>query len=294
MELHQIRYFLAVVEARNFTRAAERCNVSQPALTKAIKKLEAELDGPLLHRDRSGPKLTTLGELVLPRLARLAEDSTSVLTIAGNYRLLKNVPLRVGVLRTIGPAQLAAHFEAFRQRAPAVELELQVLDEEALLVGLEEATLDLAVTNPDVETRDWMVVRELYTERYVAVLPPAHPLAEQETVGMPQLAGERYIDRLACELRETLRSICAEIGFELYATHSTAHEAWVECLVRAGVGLALLPEFSIASKETESRLLVDPSVTRRIALLRSVEHPSSPAAKLLWETMLEGAQPAAP
>ncbi|MCA9710873.1 MAG: LysR family transcriptional regulator [Myxococcales bacterium] len=286
MELQQIRYFLAVVEARNFTRAAERCHVSQPALTKAIKKLEAELDGPLLHRDRSGPQLTTLGELVLPRLRSLVRESDAVLEIAGNHRLLRQVPLRLGVLRTIGPARLAEHLQEFRTRAPSVELEVAVLDHHALVTGLEEASLELAITNADVEQRDWMVVRPLYAERYCVALPPGHALAERRRIALRELAGERYIDRLACELREQVASICAAQGIELYASYRSADEAWIECMVRAGVGLALLPEHSIVSADTVRRELVEPRVDRRIALLRSAEHPSSPAAKALWDTLL--------
>jgi len=74
MEIHQVRYFLAVTETRSFTRAAERCGISQPALTTAIKKLEEELGGALLLRERSGIKLTALGLHVLPRLQRLHDE----------------------------------------------------------------------------------------------------------------------------------------------------------------------------------------------------------------------------
>ncbi len=286
MELQQIRYFLAVVDARNFTRAAERCNVSQPALTKAIKKLEAELDGPLLHRDRSGPQLTTLGELVLPRLRSLVRESDAVLDIAGDHRRLERVPLRLGVLRTIGPSRLAEQLQEFYARAPSVEIEIRVLDHQELVGGLEEASLELAITNADVDRRDWMIVRPLYEERYFVVLPPEHPLGERKRIALRELAGERYIDRLACELREHVSATCAAQGIELYACYRSADEGWIECMVRAGVGLALLPEHSIVSVDTLRRELVEPRVSRRIALLRSADHPSSPAAKLLWDTLL--------
>lgn len=287
MELHQIRYFLAVHDTRNFTRAAERCSVSQPALTNGIKKLEKELDGPLFHRDRSGAKLTTLGELVLPRFRRLAQESASVLEIAENHRLLRNVPLRIGVLRTIGPTRLATFLEKFRQRAQGVELEIQVLSDEQLVTRLEEAALEVIITNVDVVPRDWAVVKNLYQERYVVVLPPAHPLASHDDIALFDLSGEPYIDRLACELRDKVAAACTRCGFELYATYRTENEAWIECLVRAGVGLALMPEHSLVSEDTIRRLLVDPAVTRTISMIRSADHPTSPAAKLLWETLSE-------
>lgn len=289
MELHQARYFLAVFEARNFTRAAERCSVSQPALSKAIKQLEDELGGPLFHRERGGAKLTTLGELVLPRFLRLVEECSSIGEIASNHLALRQVPVRVGVLSTIGPAQLALHLEEFKRRAPGVELELHVMGQGPLMTRLETAELELAVANGDLVRQDWVVARPLYRERYVVALPRGHRLEAKHQVSLRDLSGEPYIDRLACELRDAVGELCDASSIELYATYRTDREAWIECLVRAGVGVALLPEHSLVSDDTVRRPLHEPPVSRRIALLRSVEHASSPAARLLWETMVERA-----
>jgi len=289
MELHQARYFLAVFEARNFTRAAERCHVSQPALTKAILKLEEELGGPLFHRERSGAKLTTLGERVLPRFLRLLEESAAIHELANDHLALRQVPVRVGVLATIGPAQLAAFLEQFKRRAPGVEIELHVLGQGPLLAKLEAADLELVVANHELATHGWLIARSLYRERYVVALPHGHRLESMDQVRLSDLSGERYIDRLACELRDAVCELCDARGIELYATYRTDREAWIECLVRAGVGVALLPEHSLVSHDTIRRPLCDPPVSRSIALLRSVEHAPSPAARLLWDTMLERA-----
>lgn len=289
MELHQARYFLAVFEARNFTRAAERCSVSQPALTKAIKKLEDELGGPLFHRERGGAKLTTLGELVLPRFLRMVEECTTIGEIAGNHLALRQVPVRVGVLSTIGPGQLATHLEQFKRRAPGVELELHVMGQGPLITRLETAELELAVANRDLARQDWVVAKPLYEERYVVALPRGHRLEAKGQVSLRDLSGEPYIDRLACELRDAVGELCDADGIELYASYRTDREAWIECLVRAGVGVALLPEHSLVSDDTVRRPLCEPPVSRRVALLRSVEHALSPAARLLWDTMVERA-----
>ncbi|MCA9641663.1 MAG: LysR family transcriptional regulator [Myxococcales bacterium] len=287
MELHQVRYFLAVHETRNFTRAAERCNVSQPALTSAIKKLESELNGPLFYRDRGGAKLTNLGEMVLPRFRRLCDESDSILEVADNHRLLRNVPLRMGVLCTIGPTRLAGYLERFRQRAPAVELEIRVLPHEQLMHDLEDATIEVIITNADVVSQPWAVVKHLYRESYVVVLPHDHPLRSSSAIGLYDIAGEPYIDRLACELREMVVAAFDARGLDLYAIYRTENEAWIECLVRAGVGLALMPEHSVVSADATRRALVNPAVARTISMVRSADHPSSPAAKLLWETLVE-------
>lgn len=289
MELTQARYFLAVVDAEHFTRAAERCNVSQPALTTAIKKLELELQGALFHRDRRGAKLTTLGTQVLPHAQRLVAASTAVAECAANHRRLKNVPLRVGVLSTMGPARLAAHLESYRARAPDVELELHIHRYDRLLTMLEEADLEVAITNVGTKPPDWLVHKPLYRERYFVLLPPEHPLASRSTISLSDLDGERYVDRSACELRDQVVQLCSEREVELYAGYRTDKEAWIECLVRAGIGFAFMPEHSIIASDALKRPLVDPEVHRQISILRSADRPVSPAARLLWDTLIEQA-----
>ncbi len=290
MELHQVRYFLAVFETRNFTRAAEHSHVSQPALTKAIKKLEDELGGQLFHRERSGAKLTTLGEMVLPRFLRLAEESASVTEIAENHRRLRQVPVRLGVLCTIGPLQLARYLDAFHRAAPEVEVEIRVMRQGPLIKRLEDAQLELAVGNVDIATEPWLVVRKIYREEYVVALPPGHALLDRDVVTLADLHRQPYIDRMACELRDIVAEASNTRGVELYATYRTDREAWIECLVRAGIGVALVPEHSLVSPHTLRRPLSEPLVSRNIALLRCADHAMSPAAGTLWNTLADQAQ----
>lgn len=289
MELQQVRYFLAVYETRNFTRAAERCAVSQPALTAAIRKLEEEFEAPLFHRERTGAKLTALGQALLPRFERLAQETRAISDIAKNNILLKGVPIRIGVMNTIGPARIAKYFEAFRRKAGAIDVEIVLRPLSVLTKQLEEAELELAIGSPPQQLPPWLVLRKLYSERYVVALPPQHPLANQKTVSLKALDGQPYVDRLACELREKVGVACREAHVELYASYRTQDESWIESLVRAGVGFAFLPEFSVLSPESVSRPLVDPELGRDVCLLRSADHVSSPAARLLWDTLVEAA-----
>lgn len=289
MELTQARYFLAVAEAQHFTRAAERCHVSQPALTNAIKKLELELGGPLFHRDRRGAKLTTLGTSVLPHAQRLVDASSAVAQCAADHRRLRNVPLRIGVIATLGPAELSRHLMRYLACAPDVELEIHVHTHADLVTQLEEAELELAITNVAGDAPPWSVVKRLYTERYVVLLPPGHALASRASISLSDLSGERYIDRAACELRDEIVGLCTSRDVELYASYRTDKEAWIECLVRAGVGFAFMPQGSVIAPDTVQRPLVEPEVHREVTLLRSAERPVSPAARLFWDTLLESA-----
>jgi Bacterial regulatory helix-turn-helix protein, lysR family len=106
MEMHQIRYFLAVADELNFTRAAERCNVAQPSLTRAIKLLEDEFGGPLFHRERANTHLSELGRMVRPHLEQIAEDSLEAKRLAQEFAKLRKTKLKLGVMCTIAPNQL--------------------------------------------------------------------------------------------------------------------------------------------------------------------------------------------
>ena len=121
MELHQVRYFVAVSRLLNFTRAAEQCNVTQPALTKSIQKLESELGGELIHRERQLTQLTDLGKLVLPALERLLTAADSVRSIARDYQRKDCAPLKIGLTPCVSSnllvEPLASHERPARGRA---------------------------------------------------------------------------------------------------------------------------------------------------------------------------------
>src|SRR5690349_15848390 len=120
MELHEIRYFLAVCETRNFTRAAEACNVTQPALTRAIQKLEAELGGLLFTRERSNTHLTELGRVLLPHLQEVATRTEVARQSARRFLRLEEAQLRIGIMCTIGPMCFVGFLSRFRADHPGV------------------------------------------------------------------------------------------------------------------------------------------------------------------------------
>ena len=124
MEMHQVRYFLAVCETLNFTRAAERCHVSQPALTRAVKKLEEELGGPLFRRERNHTHLTDLGRMMKPHLEQSLASTMTALATAQDFQSLEKAPLNLGVMCTIGPSRLIGLMSKIRRDLPGIELTL--------------------------------------------------------------------------------------------------------------------------------------------------------------------------
>jgi DNA-binding transcriptional LysR family regulator len=124
MEFYQIRYFLALARSLNFTRAAEQCNVTQPALTKAIQKLESELGGVLIHRERHLTQLTDLGKLVLPSLERVYVASESVRALAEEFQPRKVGPLQIALASCISASILEAALIEVAKFVPGLQVEL--------------------------------------------------------------------------------------------------------------------------------------------------------------------------
>src|SRR5437870_2405501 len=122
MEMHQVRYFLAVADTLNFTRAAELCNVSQPALTRAIQQLEDELGGLLLRRERKLTHLTDFGNLIQPHLRRLSADAEAAKTTAKRFLSLQQAQIRLGIMCTVGPARFMSFLASFAAANPGCEI----------------------------------------------------------------------------------------------------------------------------------------------------------------------------
>ena len=124
MELHQFRYFLALARSLNFTRAAEQCNVTQPALTKAVQRLEQELGGVLIHRERQLTQLTDLGKLVLPKLERAYAAAESVRSSAREFQRKEIAPLKIAIGSRVSAAILESPLVEIARFMPGLQVEL--------------------------------------------------------------------------------------------------------------------------------------------------------------------------
>jgi DNA-binding transcriptional LysR family regulator len=277
MEMHQVRYFLAAAKALSFTKAAELCHVSQPALTTAIKKLETQLGSPLFHREGRQVALTDFGRRMQPHLSQIVDQARAAETVAKDFRLLKQVPIRLGVMSTIGPMRLGALLAAFEQQSPGVETAVRDGAPEALAAQLDADELDMAILNPLEGLGDHYRAEPLYTERYVVLLPPGHPLRAKNALALRDLSEQPYVDRLACEMREMVMSVCDQMGVKLYARFRSEREDWVQAMVMANIGFAFMPEFSVTHPDSVRRPLVDPTVERTISLITVRGRKHSPA-----------------
>lgn len=285
MELRQIRYFLAVCEHGSFTRAADAFGVTQPALTKAIKALEADVGNTLLHREGRRLVLTELGRMVRPHLERLAGEQDAALTVARNFRLLRQAPLRVGILPTIGPARMARALKGFRDGHPGIELAVSEGSAESLARQLEAAELDVALVSDGAGLGDVFRSEPLYRERYLVAFPPGHRFEGCDAVRLADLDGEDYVDRLACEMREMVMRVLGERAVRLYARFRSEREDWVQAMVLGGLGFAFMPEYSITVGGLLSRPLVEPALTREVQAVDVRGRERTAAAALFLREM---------
>jgi DNA-binding transcriptional LysR family regulator len=279
MEINQVKYFLAIVASNSFTRAADQLGISQPALTKSIRKLEAELGGPLFYREGKRLLLSELGELMRPRLSAVLDGMDAAAEAATSFRLLRKAPLKIGVMSSIGPLRLSPYLAEFEQRHPGVELELYIGNFEETRHRLESGDLDLAVMTAPDGLSDRYHSERLYDEHYVVGFPAGHRFTSLDAVRLSDVSGERYVDRLACELREMVVALCDERCIDLYAVFRSEREDWVQAMVASGLGFAFMPECSITHQGVVTRPLVEPDVVRVVELARMRGRRLSPAAK---------------
>lgn len=277
MEMFQIRYVLAAAQTLNFTRAASECNVSQPALTKAIKSLESELGSPIFHREGKRVLLSDFGHSVIANMQHIMDQAEATRTLAANFKLLNKVPVRLGVMSTVGHVRLSRFLSRFQCDYEGIEVSVQEAPLDILKRRLEDGELDLAVLNPMDGKGPELRTIDLYTERYVVIFPPGHRLSNLNSIKLSDLSGEDYVDRLSCEMREMVMGVCNDIGIELYARFRSEREDWVQAMVLARIGFAFMPEYSVTLPDLVQRPLIEPTVSRKISLANVPGRPFSPA-----------------
>jgi len=277
MEMHQVRYFLAVAETLNFTRAAELCNVSQPALTRAIQQLEDELGGLLLRRERKLTHLTDFGRLIQPHLGQLLADAEAAKTTAKRFLSLQQAQIRLGIMCTVGPARFMSFLASFHAANPGCEITLVEGVPARLSEMLLQGELDLAVMAQPEPFNERLDVLPLYDERFCIAFPTGHRLDQQNRVEISDIAGETYLRRINCEYRDYLADQLRALGLAVRVGFQSEREDWIQMMVAAGFGVCFLPEFSPTIPGVRTQPVSGPEVVREISLVSMSGRRFSPA-----------------
>ncbi len=291
MEMSQIRYVLAAAKHLNFTKAAAECNVSQPALTKGVKALEGELGSPVFHREGRRILLSDFGRTMLPHLQHIVDEAAAAQTLAQNFRLLEQVPIRLGIMSTVGHIRLARFLAQFEKNNGGLELGVSEAPIGELKDKLRNGEIDVAIMTLTDDLEAEYRTHHLYSERYVVVFPPEHRLGSSNAISLKDLSGENYVDRLACEMREMVMGVCESMNVELYARFRSEREDWVQAMVLAGIGFAFMPEYSVTLPGLLQRPLIEPTVERSVVAVTVPGRKFSPAVDALMRSTQSFAWP---
>jgi len=277
MEMHQIRYFLAVCETLNFTRAAERCNVSQPSLTRAIKFLEDELGGPLFRRERNNTHLTGLGEMMRPHLTQVLAETDAAKERARSFAKAEDTELRVGLMCTIGPGRLLPFLQAFRDRHPRINLMVSDGNAANIEENLAKGGYDVAIYGVPGSVDERFHSRRLYDERFVIGVAPGHAFERQNAVRLVDLDKQTYVSRTECEFDGYVGDLFGQAGIGVSTVFRSDRDDWVQAMALAGLGFTYIPEHSVTLNGLCVRPLVEPEISRQIQIVTVRGRPHVPA-----------------
>lgn len=279
MELHELRYFLALCETLNFTRAAAACNVTQPALTRAIRRLEERLGAQLINRERGNTHLTEFGRVMLPHFQKMLRAKEAAERQAEDFVSLKHVRLTIGLMCTIGPFVLADMFHAFAQANPGISLTLK--DGEALEIEMQliAGAIDVAIYCKPESASEHIQSTPLFTERFVVAVAENHPLARLEQIRVRDLDGHEYLWRTNCEYAGQIDQAFEDLGVEVDYPYDSERDDWIQSMVLAGLGFTVIPEFAIIVPGLVTRPLVEPNFVRQINLATIRGRPFLPMVR---------------
>src|SRR5215471_3980286 len=271
MELRQLAYFVAIAEERNFTRAAERIPIAQPAISQQIRRLEAELGERLFLRGRRGVRLTPAGQALLPharaalQAAQGGRDAVAALTGLLTGRLT------IGLVHPLPDRRFLRLLGAFHRSHPRIELTLIEDQTDALLAELAAGQLHAALIGqgrydrPPPDAESLLVARE----PVVVAVHPAHPLAGRGRIPLGALREEPMVTLTqASKLRSTLETACHAAGFAPRIAAETSDLGVLAELAAEQVGVAVLPASGLDGVAGLVRLgLTYPTLDRRILLV---------------------------
>src|SRR5881275_2005671 len=266
MELHQLRYFVAVAEERHFTKAARGLRVAQPSVSRAIRVLEEELGTPLFHRMKGNVALTPAGEIFLPWARRVLVDVDGAIGEVRELADLRRGRLAVGATPSLTITLLPPALAKFHAAFPGVHLVLHEAGSRDLVAELEQGALDVAlVIMPVRHGNEALETAPLLREELVVAVPHDHALASRKTVSIADLKGVPLVMfREGYDLRATTVAACRRAGFEPVFALEGGEMDGVLRFAAAGLGVAVVPSLVIDPAGPLKALRLSEPLTRTI------------------------------
>ncbi|MDX1635401.1 MAG: LysR substrate-binding domain-containing protein [Marinobacter sp.] len=296
MTLTELRYIVTLAREKHFGRAAERCHVSQPTLSVAVKKLEDELGVPLFERSKSSIRVTETGQRIIEQAQRVLDQVGLIRDMAQDGKNQLNSPLKVGAIYTIGPYLFPHLLPELRRGAPEMPLFIEENYTANLRQKLRQSELDAIIIALPFEEPE-VVTLPLYDEPFVVLLPADHPLTREEALTAEQLSQEQLLllgpghcfrDQVleSCPpLVEAVTARAATPNGPALVTEGSSLET-IRHMVASGLGITVLPlSAATAMQYQENVLAVRPFVApvpfRTVALAWRVTFPRPKAIDVL-------------
>lgn len=281
--MHQIQYFLAIVRDGSFNRAALACDVSQPSITRAIRKLEDELGGPLFDRNRGRVELSELGRCLLPRLERIHSEVDETLKDAANLNASRGRLLRLGLMCTLGPKRLIELIETTTRGNAKIELSIREGKARTILDDLIADKFDVAIVALPILPEEVASV-PLHAERYVVAFRAGHRFESMDEIPLDELVAESYLERINCEFDEYYAAHFGDQPFDLNIRYSSEREDWIQAMILGGFGVAIMPELLPVMPGILMRPITQPVLERQVSIITVRGRPHAPAVAAFIRT----------
>lgn len=290
MTLSELRFIVAVAKERNFRRAAEKCFVSQPALSLAIKKLEEDLGVMIFERSRTDVSPTPIGEKIVFQAIRAIEEVNHIREIAkqGNNQL--SGPFRLGLIYSVGPYLLPEIIPILRQNAPDMPLDIEENLTIQLEMQLKNGVIDAAIVALPFNVAGVNTL-PLYDEKYIVMVPIDHPWANKASIKAAALIDENVLllNSGHCYSHQVLEA-CPDLSRKGQVLQGNSLET-IRNMVASNLGITVLP-CSAASERYDNPLVKvipfdSPAPVRRIALAWRKSYAREAAVNVIADAIKE-------
>ena len=241
MDLYQIEYFLAIAEYGGFSLAADRLNVSQPSLSNGIKKLEKELGVLLFERGGRRALLTPAGQSFVGQAENIRQQYRSALSKIRDFQA--RPILKLGVVCTLRISTISNLVSKFRLQYPHIAIELRDSHRDEIDDWLEKGEIDLALT-VFRGNENSKISHHLFLQNLRLAVPETHPFATRDRISLTELDEQPYIKRINCEFWREFPHLYESAGVHPYFVYIANQEEWVLHLIRAGLGISVMPEWN--------------------------------------------------
>lgn len=252
MELHQLRYFISIVETGSFSKAARRCYVTQPSLSQQIIKLEKELGKKLFDRLGTRIVLTDTGNALLPRARRILHEVGEIKSEIDNKNISGNGILSIGMIPTIAPFLLPSCLKSFKSKFPNAELRIHENLTENLIQMLIDFKLDIGIMSLPVEN-DLVEYKKLFDDPLIVSVPESYKLSAAKRVRIRDLENLPFIalDEEHC-FGEQVQSVCYENQINPDVVCKTWNISTILNSVSLGSGISIIPLMTALTNKPEN------------------------------------------